>query len=135
MPASLENSAVATRLEKVSFHSNSKERQCQRMFKLPYNCTRFTCWRDNAQNPSSQASTVCEPRTFRCTSWILKRQRNQRSNCHPRSQKRQDNSRKPFISVSLTMLKPLTMWIMTKCGTVLKRWEYQTPDLPPEKSV
>ena len=34
MPANLENSAVATGLEKVSFHSNPKERQCQRMFKL-----------------------------------------------------------------------------------------------------
>ena len=33
MPASLENSAVATGLEKVSFHLNPKERQCQRMFK------------------------------------------------------------------------------------------------------
>ena len=30
MPANLENSAVAIRLEKVSFHSNPKERQCQR---------------------------------------------------------------------------------------------------------
>ena len=30
MPANLENSAVATGLEKVSFHSNPKERQCQR---------------------------------------------------------------------------------------------------------
>ena len=39
MPANLENSAVATGLEKVSFHSNRKERQCQRMFKLPHNCT------------------------------------------------------------------------------------------------
>ena len=29
MPANLENSAVATELEKVSFHSNPKERQCQ----------------------------------------------------------------------------------------------------------
>ena len=28
----LENSGVAARLEKVSFHSNPKERQCQRMF-------------------------------------------------------------------------------------------------------
>ena len=28
MPAKLENSAVATGLEKVSFHSNPKERQC-----------------------------------------------------------------------------------------------------------
>ena len=29
MPTNLENSAVATGLEKVSFHSNTKERQCQ----------------------------------------------------------------------------------------------------------
>ena len=35
--------AVATELEKVNFHSNPKERQCQRMFKLPYNCTHLTC--------------------------------------------------------------------------------------------
>ena len=34
MPANLENSAVATGLEKVSIHSNPKERQCQRMLKL-----------------------------------------------------------------------------------------------------
>ena len=39
MPENLENSAVVTRLEKVSFHSNPKERQCQRMFKPPHNCT------------------------------------------------------------------------------------------------
>ena len=39
MPANLESSAVATGLEKVSFHSNPKERQCQRMLKLPYNGT------------------------------------------------------------------------------------------------
>ena len=32
MSANLENSAVATGLEKVSFHSNFKESQCQRMF-------------------------------------------------------------------------------------------------------
>ena len=32
MPANLENSAVAPELEKVSFHANPKERQCQRMF-------------------------------------------------------------------------------------------------------
>ena len=32
MPENLENSAVATVLEKVSFHSNPKERQCQRMY-------------------------------------------------------------------------------------------------------
>ena len=31
MPANLENSAVTTGLENVSFHSNPKERQCQRI--------------------------------------------------------------------------------------------------------
>ena len=42
MPANLENSAVATGLEKVSFHFNPKERQCQRMLKLPHSCIHFT---------------------------------------------------------------------------------------------
>ena len=35
MRANLENSAVAIGLEKISFRSNPKERQCQRMLKLP----------------------------------------------------------------------------------------------------
>ena len=35
--------AVATELEKVSFHLNCKESLCQRMIKLPHNCIHFTC--------------------------------------------------------------------------------------------
>ena len=35
-------SAVATGLEKVNFHLNPKERQCQIMLKLPHNCTHLT---------------------------------------------------------------------------------------------
>ena len=35
--------AVATGLEKVSFHSSLEEGQGQRMFKLPYSCTHLTC--------------------------------------------------------------------------------------------
>ena len=42
MLANLENPPVAIGLEKVSFHSNPKERQCQRMFKLLHNCTHLT---------------------------------------------------------------------------------------------
>ena len=42
MSANLENSAVTTGLEKVSFHSNPKERQCQRMLKLSHNCIHLT---------------------------------------------------------------------------------------------
>ena len=54
------HSAVATGLEKVSFHSSPKERQCQRMSKLPHNCTHLTRQQSSAQNPSSQAATVCD---------------------------------------------------------------------------
>ena len=35
--------AVATGLEKVSFHCNPKERQCQRMLNLPHNYTHLIC--------------------------------------------------------------------------------------------
>ena len=59
------------------------------MFKLPHNCTHLTHQQSNAQNSPSHASTVHEPRTFRCSSWIQKRQRNQRSNCqHPLDHKK-----------------------------------------------
>ena len=37
-----ENSAVATRLEKVNFYSNPKEGQCQRMFILLHNHSHLT---------------------------------------------------------------------------------------------
>ena len=33
---------------------------------------------------------------------------------------------KNLYSASLTMLKPLTVWITTNCGKFLKRWDYQT---------
>ena len=42
MSANLENSAEVTGLEKVSFHSNPKEMQCQKMFKLLHNWTHLT---------------------------------------------------------------------------------------------
>ena len=42
------------------------------------------------------------------------------------SLKKQENFRKTSTSASLTMLKPLTMWLTTNCGKFFKRWEYQT---------
>ena len=40
--------------------------------------------------------------------------------------RKQGNSRKTCTSVSLTMLKSLTVWITTNCGKFSKRREYQT---------
>ena len=42
------------------------------------------------------------------------------------SSKKQESSRKTSTSESLTMPKPLTVWITTNCGKFLKRWEYKT---------
>ena len=41
--ACVENSVMATGLENISFHFNPKEKECQRMLKLPHNCTHLTC--------------------------------------------------------------------------------------------
>ena len=123
MPENLEKSAEARGLEKVSFHSNIKEGQCQRMFQLPYNVTHQ---QSNAQNPPSQALAICEPRTSRCTSWIQKRQRNQKSNYqhsldHGESK---EVKKKKSTFASLTTLKSLTVWMTTNCGKCLNRREY-----------
>ena len=42
------------------------------------------------------------------------------------SQKKEENSRRTSTSSSLTMLKPLTVWITRNCGKFFKSWEYQT---------
>ena len=42
------------------------------MFKLPHNCTHLTCQQSNAQNSTSQASTVSEQWPSRCSQWIKK---------------------------------------------------------------
>ena len=58
MSASLKSSVVATGEEKVNFHPNLEEGQCQRMFKLLYDWDHFTCYQDYPQNPSSWTSAV-----------------------------------------------------------------------------
>ena len=49
------------------------------------------------------------------------------------SQRKQGNFRKISTSVSLTMLKPLTMWITTNCGKFLRDGNTRPPYLPPVK--
>ena len=121
MPANLENSAMATGLKKISY-SNPKG-QCQIMFKLLYNCTHFTCQQGHAKNPSSQAScSVHELRTSRCTTWIQKGQRNQRSNCQhlldDRKIKRNPEKKNLLLLHSLFQSP-------TNSGKFFKTWEYQ----------
>ena len=129
MSANLENSAVATGLEKISFHSNPKERQCQRMFELPYSCAHFTCQQGDAQNPSSKASTVWELGTSRFTSWIQKSQRNrcQIANTCCIIQKSSEFQKSIyFCFIDYSKAFDFVENCGTNCGKFLKRWKYQT---------
>ena len=127
MPANLENSAVTTGQEKVSLHSNRKERQCQRKFKLLHNCTHLMCSKVmlkilqprlqqyvNHELPDVQAgfrkgrgtrdqiANIC---------WIIERAREFQKNIY-------------FCFIDYA--KTLTAWITINCGKFWKRWEYQT---------
>ena len=127
MPANLENTAVATGLEKVSFHSNPKERQCQRMLKLPHNCTHIS-------HASTVMLKILQARLKQYVNHELpdvqagfrkgRRTRYQIANIYWIIEK--ESSRKTSTSALLTMPKPLTAWITTNCGKFFKRWEYQT---------
>ena len=117
MPANLENSAVATGLEKVSFHSNPKEGNAKELLnygtiavishaskvmlkilqarlqqyvnrQLPDVQTGFR----KGRGTRDQVANIC---------WIIKKQ---------------ESSRKTYISALLTMPKPLTVWITINCG-------------------
>ena len=86
-------------------HSNHKERQCQRMFKLPHNCYHFTHQQSNAQNSPSEASIVCEPRTSRYMFKLHLEKAEEQEIKLPTSagsQKKQENSRKKKTYFCLT---------------------------------
>ena len=127
MPSNLENSAVATGLEKVSFYSNLKERQCQkfsnyRTIALISHASKVmlkiskpgfsNTWTVNFQMFKLVLEKAGEPEIKLPTS--------------AGSWKKQESSRKTSISALLTMPKPLTVWITINCGKLWKRWEYQT---------
>ena len=42
------------------------------------------------------------------------------------SLRKQGNSRKISTSISMTTLKPFTVWITKNCEKFLKKWEHQT---------
>ena len=112
---------------KGPFHYNPKERQCQRMFKLPYNCTHLTHQQRNAQSSPSQAFIVmnCKHPDIQAKFRKGRGTRDQISSICWIIEKARDY-RKTSISACLTTLVPLTVWITTNCIKLLKRWEYQT---------
>ena len=128
MPANLENSAVATGLEKVSFHSIPKKgnaKECSNyctialvshaskvMLKILQ--SRFQQY-VNHEVPDVQAGF----RKGRGT-------RDQIANIPWIIEKAREFQKKTSICTLLTMPKPLTVWISINCGKLLKRWAYHT---------
>ena len=112
MPANLENSAGATGLEKVSFHSNPKE--------WSNYCTIAVI-----SNASKVMLKILQARLQQYVNRELQDvQAGFRKGRGIRGQiatsvgslKKQESSKKTSISALLTMSKPLTVWITINCG-------------------
>ena len=117
MLANLENSAVATGLGKVSFHSNPKERQCQRMLKLLHNCTHLTHSKVMLKILQAKLQQYMNPELPDVQAGFRKGKEPEiKLPTSAGSWKKQENSRKTSISALLTMPKPLTVWITINCG-------------------
>ena len=97
------------------------------MFKLPYKCAHFTCWQGYTQNSSSKASPVHELRTSRCTNWVSKWQKNQRSNCqHSLDQGESKGVSEKIYFCYTNYTKAFDCMDHNKLRKILKRQEYQS---------
>ena len=127
MPANLENSAVATGLEKVSFIPIPKKGSAKE-------CTNY-CIIALTSQASRVMLKILQARLHQYMNHELPDvQAGFRKGKEPQiklptsagSSKKQESSRKTSISALLTMPKPLIVWITINCGKFFKRWEYQT---------
>ena len=128
MPANLENSAVATGLEKVSFHSYPKERQCQRMLKLLQIALISHASKGMLKILQAMLQQDVNRELLDVQASFRKGRgtRDQIASIHWIIEKaREFQKKKTSTSALLTMTKPLTVWITTNCGKFFKRWEYQ----------
>ena len=115
MSANSENSAVAKGLE----NSNPKEAMPKNVLTTIQLCS-FCMLVGNAQIHSSQPSAVCELRTSRGTSWIQKRQRNQRSNCQHSLDHRKREFQKNIYFCFIDFTKAFDCVDHNKLWTILK---------------
>ena len=127
MPPNVENSAVATGLEKVSFHSNPKKSNAK-------DCSNY-CTIAHISHASKVMLKILQARLQQYMNRGLsdgqagcrkgRGTRDQISNIHWTIEKAREFKKKS-ISALLTMPKPLIVWIATNSGKFVKIWEYQT---------
>ena len=127
MPANLESSAVATGLEKVSFHSNPKESNAKE------------CSNDRTIVLISHASKVmlkilqarlqqymnCELPDAQAGFRKGRGTRDQIANIHWIIEKAREFPKNIYFCFN-DYAKAFDVWITTNCGNFFKRWEHQT---------
>ena len=129
MSANWENSAVATGLEEFSFHSNPKERQYQRMYKLLHNCTYFTCWLCSKSFKLGFSSM--QTKNFQMYKLGFKEAEEPEIKLPTfvGSLRKQGNSRKN-IYLCFTDYPKAFVWITANCRKFFKRPPYLSPEKP-----
>ena len=117
MPANLENSAVATGLEKVSLHPNPRKgnaKECSNYHTIAF-----------ISHTSKVVLKILQARLQQYVNrelpevqLVLEKAEEAKLKLPTSagSSKKQESSRKTSISALLTMPKPLTVWITRNCG-------------------
>ena len=116
MPANLENSAVATGLEKVSFHSNPKERQCPK-------CSNYR----TIALISHTSKVILKIVQARLQQYVNRELPDVQVDLEKAEEpeiklstsigsSKKEISRKKSTPALLTTPKPLTVWITANCG-------------------
>ena len=129
MSANLENSAVASGLENVNFHSNLKEGQCQRIFKLL--CIVLI------SHANKVMVKILQARLQQDINWKLPdvqsgfRKGRGTNTCWVIEKAREFQKKKSSSSALLTVLKLLTLWITTNCG----KFQRERCTIPPYLSL
>ena len=115
--------------EKVSFHSNPKERRPQRIVCSNYHTIALISHASKVMLKILQArlqqNMNCELLDVQVGFRKGRRTRDQIVNIRWIIEKAREFQKKTPASF-LNTPKPLTVWITTNCGKFFKRWEYQT---------
>ena len=128
MPTDLENSAVATGLERISFHSSPKERQ------MPKN-SQTTAQIALISHTSKIMLKILQARLQQYVNHGLpdvqasfrkgRGTRDQVANIHWIIEKAREFQKNIYFCI-IDYAKVLTVWITTNYGKFWKNWEYQT---------
>ena len=127
---------MATGLEKVRFHSNPKERQCQRMFKLPHNCIHLNASKVMLKilQARLQQYVNCEFQDVQAGFRKGRGTRDQIANIHWIIEKAREFQKNIFFCF-VDYAKAFDCVNHDKLKNSSRDGNTRPPDLPPEKSV